>query len=229
MILLHRSFCLHRGQYCCAKWRRKPVKLTSKTIISISFVPLSPPPQPIKERLRSLGNQYRLAVDVLDYAPHVEKAVRYALGDVVVCDNLGDARKLCFQDRERVKAVTLRGEIISKNGDMTGGTTDADRGHASRFEQKELNNRRAERESLEREIGNLDRALVSGLVGDAGATGKLFVLHLDTFHQIIRFLPHSLAIGRSNVPRWLKRTRKAVTRMERTKKMVSPLDSSSNT
>jgi chromosome segregation ATPase len=32
---------------------------------------------------------------------------------------------LCFTNNERVKAVTLKGEVISKSGNMTGGQTQA--------------------------------------------------------------------------------------------------------
>ncbi|KAJ1445708.1 hypothetical protein M885DRAFT_625930 [Pelagophyceae sp. CCMP2097] len=90
------------------------------------------------ERLRGLGAEYRLAVDVIHSEPDVAAAVAFAAGDVVICDSLDDARMLCYGpargrpadarlaglfagDRPKVKAVTLDGAVIAKTGNMTGG------------------------------------------------------------------------------------------------------------
>ena len=47
--------------------------------------------------MRSLGERYRLCADVIQCEDEdVRKAVLYAVGNTVVCDDLQSARDLCF-------------------------------------------------------------------------------------------------------------------------------------
>ena len=93
---------------------------------SALFLPLDgiDPPR-ADERLRSLGPGYHLAVDVVQCDAAVAKAVAYAVGATVVCDDLDGARRLCYgpdaDGRPPVKAVTLKGAQIAKSGTITGG------------------------------------------------------------------------------------------------------------
>ena len=138
----------------CIKYMR------DQRVGTATFLPLDTlKPKRINERHRNLGSRYTLAIDVLQYDEAIEKAVQYALSGAVVCETLEDARYLCFQKREKVKAVTLEGHIIAKNGDMTGGTSPGDQNQNNRFERKEYEKARRQRDNLERELNSIDRDL----------------------------------------------------------------------
>ena len=78
-----------------------------------TFIPLDTiQTKPINDRLRSLSPQARLAIDVIQYAPVIERAVSYACGNAMVCDTLDVARNICYERAQRVKAVTLDLSLI---------------------------------------------------------------------------------------------------------------------
>ena len=66
----------------------------------------------------------------------VANAVLYACGNTIICETLEIARQICFRSGERVKAVSLDGTVIHKNGLMTGGTGAESR--AKRWEEKDV-------------------------------------------------------------------------------------------
>ena len=107
---------------------------TDQRIGTATFLPLdslqTPPPEST-ERLRAMAEndgRYRLAADVIRVSnDEYRRAVLYAVGNTVVCDSLDVARDICFSTTgrgghaaDRVKAVTLKGAVISKAGTMTG-------------------------------------------------------------------------------------------------------------
>jgi structural maintenance of chromosome 1 len=61
------------------------------------------------------------ALETVDYDASVARAISYACGNAIVCDDLNIAKKLCYQDHIDAKAVTLDGSVIHKGGLMTGG------------------------------------------------------------------------------------------------------------
>ena len=67
-------------------------------------------------------------------------------------------RELCFQRNENVKAVTLSGAMISKAGTMTGGNTAKDKDQASRWDNREFADLKQKRDTLERELAELNQA-----------------------------------------------------------------------
>ncbi|KAI3620731.1 hypothetical protein CBS9595_002698 [Malassezia furfur] len=85
--------------------------------------------KPVNDRLRSLSVHARLAVDVVQYAPAIERAVHFACGNTLLCDSLDVARELCYARNERVKAVTLQGAVLHKTGLLTGGSATPDAQH----------------------------------------------------------------------------------------------------
>ena len=85
--------------------------------------------KPVNDRLRSLSVHARLAVDVIQYAPAIERAVHFACGNTLLCDSLDVARELCYARNERVKAVTLQGAVLHKTGMLTGGSAAPDAQH----------------------------------------------------------------------------------------------------
>ncbi|KAF4315661.1 hypothetical protein BBO99_00009220, partial [Phytophthora kernoviae] len=84
---------------------------------SAQFIPLDKiRVKPINERFRDLGSNIKMVIDVIECDAEIEPALQYAVGDTVVCDSIDLARDLCFRRNEKVKAVTLNGMVVSKNG-----------------------------------------------------------------------------------------------------------------
>jgi structural maintenance of chromosome 1 len=133
--------------------------LKEHRIGTCSFLPLDNiSPKDIPESLRSLSSQekFRICIDLIDidgdsdvYRP----AVLYAVGTAIVCDNLDEARELCFHrlttKNMKLKVVTLNGHVISKNGTMTGGAISRENGNNNRWEEKEIEKLRKEKIELE--------------------------------------------------------------------------------
>lgn len=77
--------------------------------------------QPLNADLRSVDKKARMAVDIISYDSAIERAIQYACGDTIVCDDLDTAREICYERRIDAKAVTLDGTVIHKSGNLTGG------------------------------------------------------------------------------------------------------------
>ena len=147
--------------------------LRTNQIGTATFLPLDAlqVPNPAStERIRAMLDQdsrYRLACDVIACSDEsVQKAVMYAVGNSVVCDDLDCARSLCFGGRNRgrhsddgrIKAVTLGGAVISKAGTMTGGVSNDDKAKAGRWNDRQVEKLRERREALEAQLADLDKA-----------------------------------------------------------------------
>ncbi|KAL3662383.1 hypothetical protein V7S43_012710 [Phytophthora oleae] len=125
---------------------------------SAQFIPLDKiRVKPINERFRGLGNNIKMVVDVIECDAEIEPALHYAVGDTVVCDSIDIARDLCFRQNEKVKAVTLDGMVVSKNGSMTGGKTQNDMRRAGRWDEKEVEALQHEKDSLIDTIRAMER------------------------------------------------------------------------
>uniref|UniRef100_M4B2S4 SMC hinge domain-containing protein n=1 Tax=Hyaloperonospora arabidopsidis (strain Emoy2) TaxID=559515 RepID=M4B2S4_HYAAE len=124
---------------------------------SAPFIPLDRiRVKPINERFRGLGNAIKMVVDVIECDAEVEPALHYAVGDTVVCESIDIARDLCFRQNEKVKAVTLDGQVVSKNGSMTGGKTPSDSRRAGRWDEKEVEALQQQKDGLVDELRALD-------------------------------------------------------------------------
>ncbi len=158
--------------------------LREQRVGTATFLPLDSlqiPSGESTERIRAVVEQdsrYRLAVDVITCDDIVKRAVLYAVGNSVICDELDAARELCFGGRRRrgrggsndeqqlrIKAVTLGGAVISKAGTMTGGITREDDSKAGRWDDQEIDKLREKRDQLEAERADLDN------FGGEGASG----------------------------------------------------------
>lgn len=123
---------------------------------AMDFYPLDAlVPKDIRVDLRR--QQYTLCYDVLEFDPSVEVAVRYAVGNTVVADNLTTARTLAYRERIRERIVTLDGEEISKSGAISGGVGTTTRVDA--FEEKEVEKKREELEACEKECQEMEKRL----------------------------------------------------------------------
>lgn len=154
--------------------------LREQQVGTATFLPLDKiqvPSAESTEHVRAVTEQdgrYRLAADVIACDESVKKAVLYAVGNTVVCDDLDCARELCFgqggrrrpDEQARVKAVTIGGAVISKGGTMTGGVTKDDTNRAGRWDEREMDKLREKKEQLEAERAELD------VVGSGGRGGR---------------------------------------------------------
>lgn len=70
--------------------------------------PLGPQVKPTDEKLRELKGA-KLVIDVIRYEPpHIKKALQYACGNALVCDNVEDARRIAFGGHQRHKVGVPR-------------------------------------------------------------------------------------------------------------------------
>ncbi|XXH00411.1 substrate-specific activator of APC-dependent proteolysis [Hypoxylon texense] len=98
----------------------------------------------------------RLTIDAIDFDSSLERAMSYACGGSIVCDNLEIAKHVCYDRRIQVKAVTLEGFVIHKAGLMTGGRG-PEKGKR-RFEEHDVQNLQKMADKLRDEIEKLPRA-----------------------------------------------------------------------
>eukprot|EP00752_Nemacystus_decipiens_P006829 g6131.t1 len=138
--------------------------MQTNKIGTAQFIPLDAiKVKPIDETLRSLGPEHRLCADIMQGGDEgVRRAILFAVGNTVVSDTLDAARALCSsqdsgQDGKKIKAVTLKGFLISKSGNMTGGTTARDLDRAGQWDEKEFADLKQRRQELESERDTLSR------------------------------------------------------------------------
>ena len=105
-----------------------------------TFIPLDTiQVKSINDKFRAFAKGTRLAVDVVQYEPAIQRAIHHACGNALVCDSMEVARYVCYEKGQEVKgmcvycdwwwfgstqcdvAVTLEGTIIHKSGLITGG------------------------------------------------------------------------------------------------------------
>lgn len=108
----------------------------------------------VNSNLKGMHKKMRLAIDTIEYESSVERAMSYACGDAMICDDLETAKYLCFDKRIEAKAVTLDGTIIHKGGLMTGGRGNNDKG-ARKWEDTEVENLRRLKDKFINEMSAL--------------------------------------------------------------------------
>ena len=154
--------------------------LRTHQIGTATFIPLDSiqiPNPNTTERIRAMvehDGRYRLTCDVIACDESIKKAVMYAVGNSVVCDDLDSARELCFSaenrrqrnEEARIKAVTTGGAVISKAGTMTGGVSNEERSRAGRWDDREVQKLRQRKEELEVEMAELEKRTLSYSGGD---------------------------------------------------------------
>lgn len=150
--------------------------LREQRVGTATFLPLDSlqvPSRESSERIRARvaeDSRFRLAVDIISCDESVRKAVLYAVGNTVVCEDIDCARHLCFGGRSSanedssIKAVTLGGAVISKAGTMTGGTTNDASNQTDRWDDKAMDDLRQRKEKLDAERSALDRSQTTSRV-----------------------------------------------------------------
>ena len=61
--------------------------------------------KPINDKFRSFAKGARLAVDVVQYEPAIERAIHHACGNALVCDTMEVARYVCYDKGQEVKGT----------------------------------------------------------------------------------------------------------------------------
>ncbi|EKM82180.1 hypothetical protein AGABI1DRAFT_36117 [Agaricus bisporus var. burnettii JB137-S8] len=121
-----------------------------------TFIPLDTiQVKPTNDKFRAFAKGTRLAVDVVQYEPVIQRAVHHACGNALVCDSMEVARYVCYEKGQEVKAVTLEGTVIHKSGLITGGRSS----HNSNKKWDEKDPRTKTDENLLAEVSRLESML----------------------------------------------------------------------
>ncbi|PGH14914.1 hypothetical protein AJ79_02777 [Helicocarpus griseus UAMH5409] len=99
----------------------------------------------------------RPAIETVDYDNSVSRAITYACGNAIVCDDLATAKYLCYEKGVDAKAVTLDGTVIHKGGLMTGGRGPGHQ-HSKRWEDTDITNLHKLKDKLISDLANLPKA-----------------------------------------------------------------------
>jgi structural maintenance of chromosome 1 len=169
--------------------------------------------------------RYRLAADVIRVSnDEYRRAVLYAVGNTVVCDSLDIAREICFSRGgargssadDRIKAVTVKGAVISKAGTMTGGVTQDDTNRAGRWSDQKLDELRSKKEVLELEREDLD--------SDAGRGSGSHTAKTEDLRNAIGNLRNKEQYTKSDLEYTKKKLHEQVTLLKSSKKSFDKLD-----
>ena len=95
----------------------------------------------------------RLTIDTIDFDSSLERAMSYACGSSLVCDDLATAKHICYEKKIQVKAVTVEGFVIHKAGLMTGGRGPENR--KRKFEEHDIDGLRDRINKMRAEIETL--------------------------------------------------------------------------
>ncbi|RYR24987.1 hypothetical protein Ahy_B02g058606 isoform A [Arachis hypogaea] len=140
----------------CIKYL-KDQRLPPQTFIPLQSVRV----KPIMERLRTLGGTAKLVFDVIQYPfqplkfdPSLEKAILFAVGNTLVCDDLEEAKVLGWSG-ERFKVVTVDGILLTKSGTMTGGTSGGMEARSKQWDDKKIEGLNKKKEQYESDLEKL--------------------------------------------------------------------------
>ncbi|EAN77111.1 structural maintenance of chromosome 1, putative [Trypanosoma brucei brucei TREU927] len=124
--------------------------LKERRLPPLTFLPLnSVNGSAVDDRLRTLGGTCKPVVDVICFDASIEAAVRYALGQTLVCDTMGEGRRIAYgqSSGERFKVVTCDGTVLRRNGVVQGGLA-ATRSRAQKWDKKKYEDLRAAQKRL---------------------------------------------------------------------------------
>uniref|UniRef100_A0A672QA00 Structural maintenance of chromosomes protein 1B-like n=1 Tax=Sinocyclocheilus grahami TaxID=75366 RepID=A0A672QA00_SINGR len=127
----------------------KEERAEPETFLPIDYIDV----RPLNERLREVQGA-KLVVDVVQCAqnaPQLKRVIQYVCGNSLVCETLKDARRIAFDGPERLQTVALDGTLFRKSGVISGGSLDL-RSKARRWEEKDMNKLKEEKDQLSSEL-----------------------------------------------------------------------------
>ncbi|XP_022898289.1 structural maintenance of chromosomes protein 1 [Olea europaea var. sylvestris] len=133
----------------CIKYLKEQ-RLPPQTFIPLQSVRV----KPVTERLRTLGGTAKLVFDVIQFNPSLEKAILFAVGNTLVCDDLSEAKSLSWSG-ERFKVVTIDGILLTKSGTMTGGSSGGMDARIHKWNDKNVEGLKRKKEDLESQLEEL--------------------------------------------------------------------------
>lgn len=132
-----------------------------------TFIPLETiQVKPFNSNLKGMHRGMRPAIETVDYDDSVSRAISYACGNAIVCDDLATAKYLCYEKGVDAKAVTLDGTVIHKGGLMTGGHGPGQQ-NAKRWEDSEIENLYKLKDKLLGDLANLPKSHHKGAEEEA--------------------------------------------------------------
>ena len=163
----------------------KDQRLPRMTFIPLENIKCSP----MNAAIKGISGT-RLTIDAIDFDSALERAMTYACGSSVVCDTYDIAKKIVHIKRIPVKAVDLQGNVVHKNGTMTGGKTNKTK---RRFEVHDMQNLEKVVVKLKDEVAKLPRA-DHGLQEEEDMRNML-----DGLQQQLKFANSELAAFEKNL------------------------------
>lgn len=130
--------------------------LKEQRLVSMTFLPLSSVTgKPVDDSFRTFGGTTKPMVDVIKFDPAIEAAIRYAIGQTLVCDSTDEARRVAYgqNDGTRHKVVTVDGTVLLKNGSIQGGLA-AVQSRARKWDEKRYDDLKAARDRLLKDQGS---------------------------------------------------------------------------
>ncbi|KAL4783515.1 RecF/RecN/SMC [Aspergillus varians] len=121
-----------------------------------TFIPLETiQVKALNSNLKGMHRAMRPAIETVDYDDSVARAITYACGNAIVCDDLATAKYLCYERHLDAKAVTLDGTVIHKGGLMTGGR--GPQQSSKRWEDSEVENLFKVKEKIMTDLASLPK------------------------------------------------------------------------
>lgn len=158
------------------------------TFIPLDNIKVSAP----DANLKSLPKA-RLTIDTIDFDSSLERAMAYACGSSIVCDDLATAKLICYDKKIQVKAVTLEGFVIHKAGLMTGGRGPENKGTKRKFEDHDIEQLRNQAEKYREEIAALPK------VNRKGSDEEALQVDLAGLEQRLIYAKSELAAFKQNL------------------------------
>ncbi|KAK4408147.1 Structural maintenance of chromosomes protein 1 [Sesamum angolense] len=162
----------HTGKECikftCLQYLKEQ-RLPPQTFIPLQSVRV----KPVIEKLRTLGGTAKLIFDVIHHRFDrvLEKAILFAVGNTLVCDDLDEAKHLSWSG-QRFKVVTTDGILLTKSGTMTGGTSGGMEARSHKWDDKKIEGLKKKKEDLETELEKLG-SIREMQLKESEASGKI--------------------------------------------------------
>jgi structural maintenance of chromosome 1 len=173
----------------------------------------------------------RLTIDTIDFDSSLERAMSYACGSSIVCDTFDIAKDICFKRNIQVKAVTLDGSVIHKEGLMTGGRNPESKGNKRKFEEHDVQNlhRMAEKfktdiEKLPRDRRDMDEGTLQRELSGLEARLRMARDELNAFDKNLKSKQKELDNAERQLEEWEPKFEEKKGELERTRATVDKFE-----